>query len=129
MAEATATYAQDSGFVDRARHALQSGDPLPEAATAYARLREVVAARRETGNQAFAAVLRTWNEAGARGAEPVPVERLLDLIVAPLARFRWVEFRGVAASRGEFATARLDRIPSSGTHRDSGCRSGTANSD
>jgi hypothetical protein len=86
MAEATATYAQDSGFVDRARHALQSGDPLPEAATAYARLREVVAARRETGNQAFAAVLRTWNEAGARGAEPVPVERLLDLIVAPLAR-------------------------------------------
>jgi hypothetical protein len=86
MAEATATYAQDSGFVDRARHALQSGDPLPEVATAYARLREVVAARRETGNQAFAAVLRTWNEAGARGAEPVPVERLLDLIVAPLAR-------------------------------------------
>ena len=41
MAEAAAAYAGDSGFADRARHALQPGDALPEVAAAYARLREV----------------------------------------------------------------------------------------
>ena len=86
MADAAAAYAGDSGFADRARHALQSGDPIADVAAAYAKLREAAAARRENENSAFAAMLREWNEGGAWGTDPVPVERLLDTIVAPLAR-------------------------------------------
>jgi hypothetical protein len=86
MVDAVASYAGDGGFADRARHALQSGDPIADVATAYAKLREVAAARREGENRAFAEVLREWNQGGAWGTDPVPVERLLDIVVAPLAR-------------------------------------------
>lgn len=86
MAEATAAYAQDSGFADLARHALRSGDALPEVAAAYARLRELAAARREEENRAFSEVLRVWNDGGAKGSDPLPLERLLDVVVVPLAR-------------------------------------------
>src|SRR5208282_2840097 len=57
IAEAAAAYAGASGFADRARHALQPGDALPEVSAAYAKLREVAAARREQENCAFAEVL------------------------------------------------------------------------
>lgn len=86
MAEAAAAYAGDSGFADRARHALRPGDTLPEVATAYAKLRDLATARREEENRAFAGFLRGWSEDGARGPDPVPVERLLETVVAPLAR-------------------------------------------
>ena len=85
MAEAAAAYAGDGGFADRARHALQSGDAIPEVARGYAMLREAAAARREDENRAFADVLRAWNEGGGWGTDPVPVERLLEKVVAPLA--------------------------------------------
>jgi hypothetical protein len=86
MAEAAAAYAVDGGFADRARHAMQFGDAIPEVARGYAILREAASARREVENRAFADVLRAWNEGRAWGTDPVPVERLLEKIVAPLAR-------------------------------------------
>lgn len=86
MTEAASAYAGDSGFADRARHALRAGDAVSEVAAAYGRLRETAAARREADNRAFATVLRSWIAGGAHGTEPLPVEKLLDVIVAPLAR-------------------------------------------
>jgi hypothetical protein len=86
MTEAAAAYASNGGFADRARHALQSGDPIPELARAYAALREAASVRREDENRVFADILRVWNDGGAAGADPVPVERLLERFVAPLAR-------------------------------------------
>jgi hypothetical protein len=86
MAEAAAAYAQDGGFADRARHALQAGDALPGVATAYRGIREASTTMREKENHTFAELLRAWNESRARGSDPVPVERLLDFVVAPLAR-------------------------------------------
>ena len=86
MAEAAANYAGESGFADRARHALQAGDRIPEVAAAYATLREIAAIRREEENRAFADVVRAWNAGGTWGTDPLPVERILDLIVVPLAR-------------------------------------------
>ena len=86
MAEFASVYAGDSGFADRARHALRAGDALPEVAAAYARLREEAAERREQENRAFAAALSEWNAGGAQGTDPLPVERLLETVVAPLAR-------------------------------------------
>ena len=43
-------------------------------------------ARREAGNRIFATRLSEWNESGASGHDPLPVERVLDRVVAPLAR-------------------------------------------
>jgi hypothetical protein len=86
MSEAATAYAAEGSFVDRARHAIRSGDALPDVAAAYARLGEAVMARREEENRAFAAILREWNSAGATGDVPLPVERVLGALVAPLAR-------------------------------------------
>jgi hypothetical protein len=86
FAEAAASYARDGGFADRARHALRPGDELPEVANAYARVRETVERRREAENRNFAQLLRDWNAAGSFGADPPPIERVLDAVVAPLAR-------------------------------------------
>jgi hypothetical protein len=86
FAEAAASYAWDSGFADRARYALRPGDELPEVANAYARLRDIVETRREAENRNFARLLRDWNAAGSFGADPLPIERVLDAVVAPLAR-------------------------------------------
>jgi hypothetical protein len=86
FAEAAASYARDGGFADRARHALHAGDELPEVANAYARLRDVVETRREAENRNFAPLLRDWNDAGSFGTDPLPIERVLDAVVAPLAR-------------------------------------------
>jgi hypothetical protein len=86
FAEAAASYARDGGFADRARHALHAGDELPEVANAYARLRDIVETRREAENRNFARLLRDWNATGSFGADPLPIERVLDAVVAPLAR-------------------------------------------
>jgi hypothetical protein len=86
MAEAAAGYAGDSGFADRARHALHPGDAIHEVSAAYTRLREVATARREQENRAFAECVQRWILDGARGTDPVPVELLLETVVAPLAR-------------------------------------------
>ncbi|TIL48217.1 BREX-2 system phosphatase PglZ [Mesorhizobium sp.] len=86
MSEAATGYATEGSFVDRARHAIRSGDPLPSMAAAYARLGEAVMARREEENRTFAKILREWNSAGAQGDIPIPVERVLTNIVVPLAK-------------------------------------------
>ncbi len=88
MAEAAASYAAHGGFADRARHALQHGDEIPEVAAAYAGLRAAATYRRETENREFAALFSDWNGGGSWGNDPLPVERLLDRIVVPLARDR-----------------------------------------
>jgi hypothetical protein len=85
MSEAAAAYAADGGFVDRARHAIRSGDALPDIAAAYARLAETIMTRREQQNRVFATMLREWNASGAQGDVPLPVERVLTTVVAPLA--------------------------------------------
>jgi hypothetical protein len=82
---AAKVYAEEGGFVDWARASLQAGDGVPVVAAAYARLRELAAIRREDENRAFAHLLRDWNSAGASGSEALPIERVLDEVVAPLA--------------------------------------------
>ena len=86
FAAVAANYVEDSGFVDRARDAIKPGDPLPEVAAAYSKLREAATVEREAENEAFAKALTSWNQSGAPGDSPPPIERLLDLVIAPLAR-------------------------------------------
>jgi hypothetical protein len=86
FAEAAAAYASEGGFVDRARQALRGGDHLPDVASAYARVAKVAAAQRDAENQSFATLLKGWNQGGGQGDVPLPVERVLEAVVAPLAR-------------------------------------------
>ncbi len=86
LAEAAEACAAEDGFAERARHALRPGDELPKVAAAYARVREAVEVRSEAQNRAFAELLRDWNAAGSFGADPLPIERVLEVIVGPLAR-------------------------------------------
>jgi hypothetical protein len=85
FASAVKAYVDDGGFVDWARQVLLAGDGLPEVATAYSKLRELARERREEENKAFAELLADWNSSGAAGDEALPIERVLDTIVAPLA--------------------------------------------
>jgi hypothetical protein len=86
LGEAVSAYAEEGGFVDRARHALRPGDELPDVAAAYGVIREAAEARRDAQNRSFAELMREWTAAGSPGGDPLPIERVLDAIVAPLAR-------------------------------------------
>ena len=73
------------GFVDWARHTLRGGEPVHELSDAYTRLVAKVLEASERHNQRFGKLLRDWTAAGAAGSEVLPVERVLDEVVAPLA--------------------------------------------
>jgi len=85
FAEAAEVHLQEGGYVDWARHSLRSGDPVQKLSEAYNRLFEQVRELREQQNQVFGKLLADWTTAGSQGNEVIPVERILDEIVAPLA--------------------------------------------
>jgi hypothetical protein len=62
-----------------------TGDPLPDVAAAYGRLREMAVARREEENRGFGSLLKDWNAAGSGGDGVLPIERVLDAVVGRLA--------------------------------------------
>ena len=78
--------ADEGAFVDWARFRLLGGDELEEVSHAYRAVRTSVISRRNALGQQFAWALRQWN-AQAPGAEGriVPLESVLDRVVAPLA--------------------------------------------
>ena len=86
MAEAAGQYALDGGYADYARRQIRFSDELPDVRAAFDALRTRALTRREAENQAFAATCRNWLASGSSGTDPLPVERMLDTLVAPLAR-------------------------------------------
>lgn len=85
LAAAAAEHLRDSGFVDWARLSLRSGDPVQGLSGAYTRLFEAVTAIRETQGHRFARLLADWTAAGSQADDLIPLERVLEQIVAPLA--------------------------------------------
>jgi hypothetical protein len=85
LAEAARQYLDQGSFVDWARSVLRAGDPVRGLSEGYARLLGRVAARREGQNRCFAELLRDQLAAVSTAVDPVPVERILDEVVAPLA--------------------------------------------
>jgi hypothetical protein len=85
LAEAARGYLDQGGFVDWARSVLRAGDPVRGLSEGYARLLSRVAERREAQNRRFAELLRDQSAAGGQAVDPLPVERILDEVVAPLA--------------------------------------------
>ena len=78
--------ADEGAFVDWARFKLLGGDELPELSEAYGQLRAAITQRRDPLAQAFARSLVERNREGwPAGGRGVPVERVLDQLLAPLA--------------------------------------------
>ncbi len=85
LAEAATEHLQVGGFVDWARLSLRSGDPVQVLSEAYARLFEAVTEIREAHAKSFAQLLADWTAAGSQAEKLVPVEQILERVIAPLA--------------------------------------------
>src|SRR5262249_58656619 len=85
LAEAATYQLTEGSFVDWARLSLRSIEPVRELSEAYAKLFERVAEQRERQACHFATLLRDWTATGSTGAMVIPVEQVLEVVVAPLA--------------------------------------------
>jgi len=84
LAETIAYQITDGSFLDWARLSLRSGDPVRELSEAYAVLFEQVTKIREVQSYQFAELLRDWTAMGSTGKAVIPIEQILESIVAPL---------------------------------------------
>lgn len=81
-------HVSSGSWLDAARTSLLGGDSSAELARAYAELLSRARARREVETLLFAERLVSWNETPNAEPEVMPVERVLELIVAPVADVR-----------------------------------------
>jgi hypothetical protein len=84
--DAALAYAQDGGFVDRARQALYRGERVTSLSEAYVMLADAVTTRREAENRRFAELLAKWTESGSRGEDVIKIEDVLHQVVAEAAK-------------------------------------------
>lgn len=78
--------ADQGAYVDWARFRLLGGDELTELSDAYAACRQAVIARRNAFAKPFAQALVQWNaQTPADSGRVVPLEHVLDRVVAPIA--------------------------------------------
>jgi PglZ domain len=80
------TYAREGAFVDWARFKLIGGDDLPGLSSAYVALRDAARRKADAFNQSFAQALQVWNREPRAEAACMPVEAILERLVAPLAQ-------------------------------------------
>jgi len=85
LPEAAAGYLHEGGFVDWARLSLRSGDPVQKLSESYSHLFDRVTQIREKQSEVFAKLLTDWTVNGSVSDDIIPVECILDEIVAPLA--------------------------------------------
>lgn len=85
LAEAITHHQTEGCFVDWARLSLRAGDQIRELSEAYTALFEQVTALREQQAYQFATLLQNWVEVGSTGKNVLPLEHILEAIVAPLA--------------------------------------------
>jgi hypothetical protein len=85
LADAANHYLAEGGYVDWARLALRSGDPVRDLSEAYASLFDRVSDIREASSRRFGELLRDWTAVKTSDECLVPVEHALERIVAPLA--------------------------------------------
>lgn len=85
LADAAVFHLTEGGYVDWARFSLRSGDTNRELSETYARLCSKVTAVREQQSLRFAELLRDWTAVNTSDKFLVPVEQVLDRVVAPVA--------------------------------------------
>ncbi len=78
--------ADEGAFVDWAKFRLLGGDELPELSAAYSAVRSAVVARRQAIVRRFSELLPRWNaQMQVSSPRVVPIESILDRVVAPMA--------------------------------------------
>jgi hypothetical protein len=85
LADAANRHLSEGGYIDWARLTLRSGDPVRELSEAYAKLFDKVTTAREVDSLRFAELLRDWTAAKSTDETIVPVEQVLERMVAPIA--------------------------------------------
>lgn len=85
LADAACRHLGEGGYIDWARLTLRSGDPVRELSEAYAQLFDKVTTAREVDSLRFAELLRDWTAAKSTDETLVPVEQVLERMVAPIA--------------------------------------------
>lgn len=85
LAEAARGQQVVDAWVDVARTRVWEGDVDPAVASAYGQLCQAVDAARAEHERLFAQLLAGYSESGSTSGELLPVERVLDEIVTPLA--------------------------------------------
>ena len=85
LADAACRYLSEGGYIDWARLTLRSGDPVRELSEAHAQLFDKVTTAREVDSLRFAELLRDWTSAKSTDDTIVPVEQVLERMVAPIA--------------------------------------------
>ena len=85
LADAACRHLSEGGYIDWARLTLRSGDPVRELSEAYAQLFDKVTTAREMDSLRFAELLRDWTAAKSTDETIVPVEQVLERMVAPIA--------------------------------------------
>ena len=86
VADLVCWQADEGAFVDWARFRLLGGDELVEVSQAYEAVRSTVIEKRHVLGQHFAQSLQRWNaQAPVPEGRIVPLESVLDQVVAPLA--------------------------------------------
>lgn len=90
LGEAAINHLREGGFVDWARLSLWRGEPVSELSAAYSGLFDEVRTIREQEASTFARLLADWTASGSKGDDVLPVERILEKLVAPLAADRLV---------------------------------------
>lgn len=86
FADLAHSYAAEGAFVDWARFKLIGGDDLPGLSAAFVGLRNAARNKAEAFNQRFASALQAWNREPRAKASCMPVEAVIDSLLAPLAR-------------------------------------------
>lgn len=87
LAQAAQAFAEDGAWVDAARDALADGETVSSLAGAYGRLAAAVDGERRQRDLAFAVAFAGWSAVQPTTSHPLlPIERVLDEVVAPLAR-------------------------------------------
>jgi hypothetical protein len=87
FAAAATRYAAEGSWVDEARQLLAEGDRVRELASAYTTLGDAAARQRRQATDRFVELLADWSRSEPLGDQRlVPVEQLLDAVLAPVAR-------------------------------------------
>ena len=86
FADLAQLYAGEGAFVDWARFKLIGGDDLPGLSSAFVALRDAARRKAEAFNQTFAQSLLVWNREPRAEAACMPVEAIIERVLAPLAQ-------------------------------------------
>ena len=84
--DAARRYAEDSGYADLSRSTLHEKETNPALSKVYGDLVQETTHHRETENATFAKLLAAWAEVPNEKDGVLPIENVIDRVVAPLAK-------------------------------------------